>query len=251
MNGGDKMPFYEREEQILALLDEKEDTSVSVLSEKLFVSIPTLRRDLIKLEQRGKIIRTHGGAKLLKKSAYDRTPFYLREEEQPEEKRIMAKKAIEYVKSGDIVMLDGSTSAFAMVPLLAEIPNIIVITSSAKTSFLLGQLSVSNISTGGRMIAGSLSYVGADAEATIQRYNADVVFFSCAGINLNGYLTDISYEENYVRSAMLKQSKCKVCLCAGKKFGKTFLHNLCHLSELDAVISENDLPPEYQSLMKK
>ena len=50
------MPFYEREERILSALLEKESMSIRELSAQLYVSQPTLRRDLIKLEQRGKII---------------------------------------------------------------------------------------------------------------------------------------------------------------------------------------------------
>ena len=47
------------------------------LSNKLFVSVPTLRRDLIKLEQMGKIVRTHGGARLIQKSADEKIPIFL------------------------------------------------------------------------------------------------------------------------------------------------------------------------------
>ena len=61
------MPFYERQEKILNALLEKETMTTQELSAKLFVSVPTLRRDLIKLEQLGKVIRIHGGAQLIKK----------------------------------------------------------------------------------------------------------------------------------------------------------------------------------------
>ena len=56
------MPFYEREESLLAALSEKESMSVSELAKKLFISIPTARRDLAKLEAKGLIVRTFGGA---------------------------------------------------------------------------------------------------------------------------------------------------------------------------------------------
>ena len=48
------MPFYEREDKILNALLEKDSMTTQELSAKLFVSVPTLRRDLIKLEQTGK-----------------------------------------------------------------------------------------------------------------------------------------------------------------------------------------------------
>ena len=96
------MPFYDRQEKILSALLEKETVSIQELSKKLYVSVPTLRRDLTKLEQQGKIIRTHGGAQLVRKSADEKIPFYLREQEQNGAKTVIAEKAVEFV-SGDFL----------------------------------------------------------------------------------------------------------------------------------------------------
>ena len=127
------MPFYEREERILSALLEKESMSVRELSAKLYVSQPTLRRDLIKLEQMGKIVRTHGGAQLLTKPADEKIPFYLRQQEQNDAKSRMALRAVEFIRDGDIIMLDGSTSVHSIIPLLGRFHNLIVITCSAKS----------------------------------------------------------------------------------------------------------------------
>lgn len=235
------MPFYEREDKILNALLEKESMTTQELSAKLYVSVPTLRRDLIKLEQMGKIIRTHGGAQLIKKSADEKIPFFLREQEQNDAKEIMARKAVEFVRDGDIIMLDGSTSAYSIIPHLTSFKNLIVITSSAKSSFLLGRLGINNISTGGRMITRSLSYIGDDAERTIKQYNADVVFFSCRGLSSEGRLTDNSLEENSIRRIMLRQSKKRILLCDSSKIGQVYLNNLCDISEVDSLLCETDV----------
>ena len=236
------MPFYERQDMILNALLESDHMTTHELSAKLFVSVPTLRRDLTKLEQMGKIIRTHGGARLIKKSADEKIPILLREQEQNDAKEIMARKAAELVRDGDIIMLDGSTSACSLIPHLAEFKNLIVITSSAKSSFLLGRMGINTICTGGKMITRSLSYIGEDAENTIRRYNADIVFFSCRGLSMDGKLTDNSIEENSLRRIMLCHAKKRVLLCDSSKLGHTYLNNLCHLSEVDEIICERALP---------
>ncbi len=245
------MPFYERQEKILNVLLEKETISTRELSEKLYVSIPTLRRDLIKLEEQGKIIRTHGGAQLRKKAADEKIPFFLREQEQNSAKSVMAQKAVEFVKDGDILMLDGSTSAYNIIPLLADFQNLIVITSSAKSSFLLGKMGINNICTGGRMITRSLSYIGEEAERTVESYNADLLFFSCRGLSMDGRLTDNSIEENSLRKAMLRHSQKKIFLCDSSKFGHTYFNNLCHLSEVDELLCETAIPSQLKLLLKK
>ena len=244
------MPFYEREDLILNALLEKENMTLHELSSKLFVSIPTLRRDLIKLEEKGRILRTHGGAKLLKRAADEQLPFFYREQVQNSSKSIIAKKAAALVKDGDVIMLDGSTSAYLIVPLLAEFKKIIVITSSAQASILLGQMGINNISTGGHMINRVLSYVGEDAESTVRNYHADIAFFSCRGADLNGSLTDSSIEENRVRRVMMQQSKRNVLLLDSSKIGEVYLNKLCHISEVDDVICEAPLPEELVQRMK-
>ena len=236
------MPFYEREEKILSMLMQKDSFSVTELASKLYISIPTMRRDLIKLEKKGKVIRTHGGVRSVKVSADTRIPFILREHEQDSAKNIMAAKAAKMISDSDIIMLDGTTSAYHIVPYLTDFKNLIVITSGTKASFVLGELGISNICTGGKMVDNSFSYVGDDACRTILNYNADILFFSCRGLSYDGYLSDNSFEENLVRRAMIKQAKKKVLLCDSSKIGKKYLNNLCHISEIDGIICETELP---------
>ena len=245
------MPFYEREHQILRLLSEQKSMNNQELAAKLYISVPTLRRDLEKLESKGLILRTHGGCMLNKTAADEKIPFYFRENEQNSEKIMIAKKAMEFVKDGDIIMLDGTTSSYHLVPLLSRFKDLIVITSGAKTSYTLGTMAIKNISTGGQMITKSLSYVGPDALHTIRKYNADVAFFSCRGLSENGWLTDNSVEENDVRRAMLKHAKKKISLCDSSKVGHSYFNNLCHVSELDEVICEKELPETILKLMHK
>lgn len=245
------MPFYEREEKIIDILRINDITTVDEIAKKLFVSKPTVRRDLDKLVKKGIVSRTHGGAVLIKNAADEKIPYSLREQEQNNAKTVMAKKAIKYIKDGYTIMLDGSTSAFAIIPLLSEFNNIIVITNSAKASLILGQMGIKNISTGGHMINKSFSYVGEDAIRTIKNYNADIVLFSCRSLSENGYLTDNSIEENQVRRAMIKKSHKSVFLCDKSKINKTCLNNLCHISEIDEIISDEIIPENILNLKNR
>lgn len=236
------MPFYERENKITDILANCEKISLAELAGKLFISLPTLRRDLIKLEKKGLIIRSHGKVSLAKNPADIKIPFSLRESEQNKAKTQMAKAAAEHIKDGDTIMLDASTSAYFIVPYLAEFKNIIVITSGAKTALLLAQYGISNICTGGRMINKSFSYIGNDAITTILGYNADVAIFSCRGLSLDGTPSDTSAEENDVRRAMMRRAKKKILLCDSKKIGNVYLNNLCEPEDLNGIISNADIP---------
>lgn len=245
------MPFYEREDKILNALLETGSMRIQDLSKKLYVSVPTLRRDLVKLEQMGKIVRTHGGARLRKTAADKQVPIFLREQEQNSAKSVIGQKAAQMVKDGDIIMLDASTSAYNVIPYLADFSNLMVITSSAKASFLLGQMGISNICTGGRMITHSFAYIGDEAEHTVRSYNADILFFSCRGVSLDGRLTDKSIEENSLRKAMMQQCRKKVLLCDSSKFDHVFLNTLCHITDVDDLICEAPIPREIAEQLHK
>ncbi len=244
------MSFYEREDKILDILFERQTVGNNELAKMLYISAPTLRRDLEKLEGKGLIIRSHGACSLNRQAADEKISIRYREQEQNAEKVKIAKKAVEFIKDGDVIMLDASTSAQAIVPLLGGFRDLIVITSGAKTSYLLGKMAIKNISTGGQMITKSLSYTGPEALHTIGRYYADVVFFSCRGLANDGRLTDTSIEENEVRRAMLLHARKKVFLCDSKKIGRSCFNTLAHISELDQVVCEQPLPEQLRKQIR-
>ena len=229
----------EREKIILETLLKQKKVSVKELSGILYISEPSVRRDLADLERQNLIKRIHGGA-VIEETALSKNkiPFLIREYEQSSAKSVIAQKAIELVKDNDVVFLDASTSAFRLIPFLASKRNLTVITNGVKALSGLAEYDINAISTGGRLISSCLALVGEDAYRTIESVNANIAFFSCRGLSDDGYLTDISPEENFIRQKMIKHSDRSYLLCAQDKIGKKYFHNLCHKDALDGVISE-------------
>jgi len=97
----------------------------------------------------------------------------------------------------------------------------------------------------------SFTLYGQEAIDTIRNYNADILFFSCGGISEDGYLTDEQIDINVLRKEMLKRSKKKVLICTGDKIGKCHTHNLCHISELDEIICDIQLPDYIKEQINK
>lgn len=229
----------ERQKQILEILLKQKKASVKELAKKLFISEPSIRRDLSKLESQNIIKRIHGGA-VIEETALSKNkiPFLIRELEQSSAKAEIAKKAIDLIKDNDIIFLDASTSCYYLIPFLCTKRNITVITNGVKALSQLAQYQINTISTGGNLINSCLALVGEEAYRTIETFNADIAFFSCRGVSADGYLTDISPEENYIRKIMIKNSKKAYLLCATEKLGKQYFHNLCHKDDLDGVLTE-------------
>ena len=246
------MSFYDREEKILNILQKKDSIKNSELAEILFVSPATMRRDLEIMEQKGLIIRKYGVCSLSKKARDEKNFFLLREQDQSDAKRAMAKKAVKLIKNGDRLMLDGSsTSVYSIVHLLEEFKNLFVITNNVKISFALGTMGIENVSTGGRMIAKSFTLYGQEAIETVRSYNADIFFFSCSGISEDGFITEENIRLDQLRKEMFKRATKKVLICTGDKIGKRYLHNVCHISEIDEIICDVQVPEYLLKQLKK
>ena len=243
------MPFSDREEKILDILRRQGSAGADEMARELYISRPTLRRDLIKLEQKGAVNRTHGGAKLTTRPADDTIPASLRMDEDSRAKNMIAAEAAKLVRDGDTVMLDGSTSALYLAAALREKHDVVVITSGARTALILGGMGINTICTGGQLIGSSESFIGCDALRTISCYNADVVFFSCRGLDDEGNLTDNSVGEDLVRLEMMKRSRKSVLLLDSGKIGRRCLHNLRHVSEIDHVVCDKPLPEDIRALV--
>jgi DeoR/GlpR family transcriptional regulator of sugar metabolism len=76
----------ERRKQILDILEKRKYVSVEEFANLLYVSLPTVRRDLKELEREGVLSRTHGGASW---NMSDRflAPFAMREKMNRREKQ--------------------------------------------------------------------------------------------------------------------------------------------------------------------
>lgn len=244
------MLISERHKQIIESLQNNPNISVRELAQMLHFSEPTIRRDFTELHKKGIITKHYGGA-ILNKGAADREiPFVMRENEKSHNKTLIGQQAASLVRDGMVIMLDGSTSAYHLVPYLARYKDIIVITSGAKTAVALAELQIPVFSTGGKMLTNSYSYIGTEAEETARKFNADIMFFSCHGLSDDGMMSDPSIEEANLRQVMFQKSKQKYLLCDSSKFGKVFFYDMGNVSQLDGVISDAPLPDSIANLIK-
>ena len=227
----------ERQTEILNILEKNKSISVSKLSEILYVSAPTVRRDLTILERQGRVLRTHGGV-VLKQTAEKEIPLILREDQNSSSKKIIAQKAIQHINNGDVIFLDASSTVAHMIPYLKNFKDIVVVTNSPQTSIRLGNENIKNYCTGGLLLLHSIAYVGSDAEKFISNINANIFFFSSRGYVENENITDSSIEESAIKKAMLKNSEKSFYLCDNSKKNKKYIYNICNTKDVTEIITE-------------
>ena len=234
------MSFKDRENIILDYLRQNREASIDELCAKLFVSAPTMRRDLKALATSGKIIRTTGGA-IFNATALEGTLQQVREKEFVLEKDNIAKKCLDLIHESDTIMVDGSSSCLQLLKILDIKSPLIVITNSSKASAIFAKTGIKTFVTGGEASKTSFAYVGTLAEEFIRKFNADICFFSVCALSPNGTLSNNSTSENQIGKIMLEQSKKAVLLLNSQKVIEPKLNTLCTLKDVDLVVSEKDI----------
>lgn len=231
------MYHLERQAQILEILEQRKSISVTKLAELLYVSQPTVRRDLASLVQQGKVQRTHGGV-VLRKASDAEIPLMFREDQNNAAKKAIAQKAEKLIRDGDVIFMDASSTVSYLIPHLKKFRDLIVITNSPKTSIRLGEQQIKNYCTGGQLLMHSIAYVGSEAEKFIAGINADVFFFSSRGYTEDGLITDSSEQEVAVKKAMLQNADRSYYLCDSSKRGQKYAFNICTTKGITAIIDE-------------
>lgn len=227
---------YSRLSEILNILSEKKSSSVRALAQKLYVSDATVRRDLNVLEKQGHVRRVFGGVILLENDQKE-LPFYGHTSEDAS-KEEMALKAIERINNGDVIMLDASSTVNAIIRHLKRFKGLTIITNSALTAGGLQELEAKVFVTGGYMPRNSQGFVGNFAESMVRNYNADLMFFTCGGLSMDGRCTDTVSEEMSIRRVMMNHSKRHILLCDSSKFGQEHCFNVCNMDDIDELISD-------------
>lgn len=99
-----------RRERIINELREHGEVTVKILSEQFGVSEMTIRRDLHLLEEQGYATIHYGGAALLDRQNIGCQSFSLRKGKESENKRKIARRAASFIKEGDVLFMDTSTT---------------------------------------------------------------------------------------------------------------------------------------------
>lgn len=244
------MPQSEREHLILEYLQKNGEASVEELCRATFVSAPTMRRDLAVLNNAGKLIRTHGGA-AHRSALGENIPQSYREREHSEAKLEIGKKCLSLINDGDTVMIDGSSTAQALLRVISEKKSLVVVTNSAKAAMILDKANVRLFVTGGEIAANTYAYVGSYAEDFLRSFNADVCFFSVRTLTGDGLLTDNAIAENAVRRVMLSHSKRSVLMLGSEKLGAPCMNTLCTVDDITHIVSERDISSYFPNQKNK
>lgn len=240
-----------RREKILELIREDGSAKVVDLAKIFKVTEVTIRNDLEKLENKGLIVKEHGGA-FLKNIKSQVEALSLSNRDNMAQKEIIANKAIEFIEAGDTVILDSGTTTTEIAKRMIGLRDITVITNALNIAVMLGtEKGIDVIMTGGEFKPPTLSLTGQKAADFFEGLNVQKLFLATAGISLKSGLTYPSISDLIVKKAMIDAADITYLVADSSKVGKNALASLGALSLIDFLITDDGLDQKYKNVFKE
>jgi|HubBroStandDraft_6_1064221.scaffolds.fasta_scaffold222285_2 DeoR family transcriptional regulator of aga operon len=238
-----------RSTDILRELRQAGSVSVGSLSDKLGVSLATVRRDLQEMEARGLLRRTHGGAIPIEPLFYE--PFRHDQSFQDQvgrfadEKRRIAMAAAGLVSPGDTVAFTAGTTTTELMRSLQGLSGISVVTNTVNVAMeLSARKDIDVFVTGGHLRGDWFSLVGPAAIATVRGLFIDVMFIGVNGIHAERGLTCLNPDEAEINRAMVQQAKRKIAVTDHSKLGIITKWLICATEAIDLLITDKGASDE-------
>jgi DeoR family glycerol-3-phosphate regulon repressor len=242
------MNLNPRQSEILQLARQLGFVEIESLAARFDVTQQTIRRDINQLCDQAMLRRFHGGAGW--PSSAVNIDYATRQVLYLEEKQRIAALVAKHIPDEASLFINIGTTNEEIARRLANHRGLRVITNNLNVAAILGRNASCEIFvTGGVVRARDLGITGEMATENIHRFKVDFGIIGISGIDADGTLRNFDLAEVLVSSAIVKQSR-KVFLAADhSKFGRRAFAALGHLGDLDALFTDQPLPPETMEIL--
>ena len=239
----------QRKQQILRLLAAENQVMSGELSQRFGVSEDSIRRDLRELAAEGLLQRVHGGALPVSAAI---APFETRKNVQVTSKQSIARKAVQLIQPGQVVIIDGGTTTAEMVRLLPRDLAFTAITHSPNIAVALADFPlIEVIMLGGQLYRHSLVAVGATVFEAIARINADLFFMGVTGVHKTAGLTTGNHEEAGVKRALAARAAETVVMVSKEKLNSASAFAIGELTIASTLIVDGEPGADMRKLLQQ
>jgi DeoR/GlpR family transcriptional regulator of sugar metabolism len=241
------MLAVQRRDAIIDLLRRHEAVTVEDLAAQLRVSLSTVRRDLHQLEVDGPVQRVHGGAVLARAPVGPDAPELPpadREVQRREDKQAIAKAAVELIEPGSTLLVTGGTTTAALVPLLAGVPELTVVTNSLDVAHRLSGGDLDVVVLGGWLRRPEQSLLGHLVGVSVQEVHVDHAVMGVYGIDpRSGALGASEYECETDRTLARCAARLTI-LADASKFDRRSPHRIAPTERITELVTSADAPDD-------
>ncbi len=235
------MHAEERERLILEIMQPAGFVSYRDLEARLDASPATIRRDLTRLENAGRIIRVHGGAKLAETDETSTrligTPFDKSITQNLSAKQAIGKAAAALIQPGEGVMVDGGTTTLQMCAHLAGLDCQVLTNSLYIVNALLPQPGTRILLPSGTVFREQNIILAAAGEESMPRFHAPKLFMGAAAVGPQGIMqADVVLVAAERR--LIDRAEEVILMVDSSKFSSQSGTIVCGLEEIDTIITD-------------
>ena len=232
-----------RRDKVLDYISTTGRTTTELLAKEFGVSVMTARRDLLYLMEKKLICKSSSGLFMVDNNTVFMKDFNFRLQQHLPEKQAIARACLQFIKDGDLIGTDASTSVLALCKMIPMEYHLTFVTRSQMLPRIMeDHPNVTAVSTGGISLKGHASYVGSIAISTLSSFHFDKSFLSTSAFDPALGLCDYS-EELSNKSKLMEHSTETYLLCDSSKLGKNSLHYLFIPADITAIITDWNITP--------
>jgi DeoR/GlpR family transcriptional regulator of sugar metabolism len=242
---------FERRQQLMEILRKQPGLRVPELARMLAVSEGTIRNDLNALDDTGQVIRVRGGAAVSDDLRLQSPSFLTRSRKDYAAKQAIAARAAELVSDGDSILLDASSTVYALAEMLHVRSRLRVITNGIEAGRVLAQNPTNNvILLGGTLNLDGSAISGTLSEQFLQNLHIQTAFLSSSGFTPAAGLTEVHVEEAQLKMRMIQAAGQVIALVDSSKFGKVDLIAFAQTSQITHLYTNEDIEDVWIAALK-
>jgi DeoR/GlpR family transcriptional regulator of sugar metabolism len=235
-------PNQERQRKIVELIRERGFARNSELSELLAVSTVTIRQDLEKLQVRGVVKKTFGGAMLDSDEIPD-SAFAKRAATKRDEKERIGAAAAAMIQPNETILLDAGTTTTELARRLPENVGLTVVTCALNVALEAGaRAGVTVVVCGGELNFHTLSVVGHHAQQALSEVHAHRVFLGTYSVDCEKGLGEHNFPGAQIKRALIAAARQVVLVCDSTKFREPAPVIVAPLDVIHHVITDRGIP---------
>ena len=242
----------EREHVIMELLQQNGRITVDEITEALGISSSTARLQLQKMNDKGMLLRTHGGAVKIDHPQPPNNENFYGGITNLEKKMQIAQAAADTIKDGDFIALSSGTTTFLLATMLHNKKNLTVVTDSVPIAYeLVFDRNIRLYICGGEVQHRNGACLGPTAEDFLTSLRVDRSYCSVDSIDLDFGITSIDLDPRSERALCHCGKKCYILADSTKFRVKPFIEKIIGLEEISYLISDSSLYQKYIDHLKK
>lgn len=229
----------ERSDRIVELVNLNGSMSLTDLAQELDTSESTIRRDLMRLHQQGRLRRVRGGAIKVTRAEFvvADAAFAGRQELNMPQKRAIGAFAATLIGPNDFVFIDAGTTTECLVDAITETHATYLTNSLPHAQKLLAK-GCRTLLPGGEIKQVTEALVGAETVNFIRRYHFTIGFWGTNGADLETGFTTPEFSEAAVKQIALEQTVRPYVLCDSSKFSQVSLITFADFDRAHVITDE-------------